>query len=726
MKRAILALFLMVAATFAEGPVTPPGIQVLGTPDENNVLVYTNGYLADSGVAPTNLVAVSNQLTEAEGDARYLKLVDADNGAYSDTNAVIAATLAAGRSVPEKLQAMIGAQGARVAWLGDSVSAGFYNGGTSPFAERRTLDQFGYPNLLHYALIASDPRFVPVSPDAFAMTDVAGVPMWSMEDWDTAKFDVENIDSQGNVLSIYVYGKTTGAPSRTPANFDLILYDTAGVAIQTNNVDTHMPGEILGTNSIDNVYGRIVRREVALAQTNDSYTVELINVSADEQAEIFGFTFGKGVDFKNLAVSSTELTEDGPGNVTRKVWPAERLASATNMQANVLFVAWGVNDSKTGVTTPAAFKSDYNDFIADIRSYDSNAVICLVTGPEGLAPPYDNSSEYNGYIKEVATENGLRFFDIESVLNATDKTLTYHDDVHPSRNGHRAITKSLCDFVGVDYVPDRDLKPAPLKSVATSVNSNDRLVTTETVGYWNNGKWSDASIQTFIHPSRINKGSEWVALDDSYLNTNGWWDSLVFALSAAMPIEDEGLTTATWLDWSVTENDGFQTTVGNQPSRVYTNGRWQLGFDGVDDYLEFANTGAGAGNFHYRWEGVINSTSSDIVFSDGNAGGGGKRISLQAATSTDIRAYYDDDAGEGLDETLLSIGSYAGDHLIIDIIRTGTSNIFFQAINLTDSTTNNATDTYAGDTSSVQPLLIGRWNNGSNCSNVLYRFEVSQ
>jgi len=84
MKRAILALFLMVAATFAEGPVTPPGIQVLGTPDENNVLVYTNGYLADSGVAPTNLVVVSNQLTKAEAESTYATIEDVNAIPISD------------------------------------------------------------------------------------------------------------------------------------------------------------------------------------------------------------------------------------------------------------------------------------------------------------------------------------------------------------------------------------------------------------------------------------------------------------------------------------------------------------------------------------------------------------------------------------------------------------------------------------------------------------------
>jgi len=115
MKRAILALFLMVAATFAEGPVTPPGIQVLGTPQDNNVLVYTNGFLVDSGVAPTNLVSVDNLTDDIATNAANIAqnaadIITATPGNYStvSNNAISAYDTVEGYAVdPNTLQTQV-------------------------------------------------------------------------------------------------------------------------------------------------------------------------------------------------------------------------------------------------------------------------------------------------------------------------------------------------------------------------------------------------------------------------------------------------------------------------------------------------------------------------------------------------------------------------------------------------------------------------------------------
>lgn len=101
MKRAILAVFLMAGVALAGGPITPPGVQINGLATNNNVMVYSDGALIDSGVAPTNLVSVTNltadiaantasvtaanytnslQYLKTESDDRYVELV-ADNWA---------------------------------------------------------------------------------------------------------------------------------------------------------------------------------------------------------------------------------------------------------------------------------------------------------------------------------------------------------------------------------------------------------------------------------------------------------------------------------------------------------------------------------------------------------------------------------------------------------------------------------------------------------------------
>jgi len=128
MKRAILALFLMVAATFAEGPVTPPGIQVLGTPQDNNLLVYTNGVFVDSGVAPTNLVSVENLTDDIATNTANIAqnaadILTATPGNYStvSNNAMSAYNTVQNYAVdPTTLQLMINTNAAAIDALASS------------------------------------------------------------------------------------------------------------------------------------------------------------------------------------------------------------------------------------------------------------------------------------------------------------------------------------------------------------------------------------------------------------------------------------------------------------------------------------------------------------------------------------------------------------------------------------------------------------------------------
>jgi len=56
----IIGLIMIAGISYGASVVTPPGIQVNGLATNNNVMVYSNGMLLDSGVAPTNLVSVTN------------------------------------------------------------------------------------------------------------------------------------------------------------------------------------------------------------------------------------------------------------------------------------------------------------------------------------------------------------------------------------------------------------------------------------------------------------------------------------------------------------------------------------------------------------------------------------------------------------------------------------------------------------------------------------------
>ena len=66
MKKLIGLFFVLVVGSYGAMVITPPGIQVEGLATNNNVMVYQDGALIDSGVAPTNLVSVTNLTADIE------------------------------------------------------------------------------------------------------------------------------------------------------------------------------------------------------------------------------------------------------------------------------------------------------------------------------------------------------------------------------------------------------------------------------------------------------------------------------------------------------------------------------------------------------------------------------------------------------------------------------------------------------------------------------------
>ncbi len=86
MKRLlVVGCWLLVCMGCLAQRTTQPGVRISGTHTSGNVVVFGDSgrTLVDGGVAPTNLVVVSNQLSVAQGDARYVQ--------HDGTNAIIAA-----------------------------------------------------------------------------------------------------------------------------------------------------------------------------------------------------------------------------------------------------------------------------------------------------------------------------------------------------------------------------------------------------------------------------------------------------------------------------------------------------------------------------------------------------------------------------------------------------------------------------------------------------------
>lgn len=179
MKRAILAVFLMAGVALAGGPITPPGVQINGLATNNNVMVYSDGALIDSGVAPTNLVSVTNltadiaantasvtaanttnslQYLKTESDARFTARAE-QLSTHSKSNLHILVVAQSNYepysesrdtsiALPVELQAGVGVDNAWLCYLGSAIR--FFPYTTDPLeADYAKLQHYGNASAYH-------------------------------------------------------------------------------------------------------------------------------------------------------------------------------------------------------------------------------------------------------------------------------------------------------------------------------------------------------------------------------------------------------------------------------------------------------------------------------------------------------------------------------------------------------------------------------------------------
>lgn len=374
-----------------------------------------------------------------------------------------------------KIGALLETDGIKFAVLGDSTEAGVGNGSDSAYGQCRDLDNCGYPNLVAYALMAHDPNFIAprddIYPVAFNDAGFAEVqsspyksldmtfPCWQLKKSSTPSFQFR-IDNRRRInrskLRIYHLERTSDAA----CTFDIKVEDEAGNTLYDDTIDTYVANDTIGTVSGGvAVGGRIGSTEITLSQTDRNLFVTIDNVitvdrgsgvSADGTAVIFGFSTGPGVQFLNLAVSSTTIEEDSAANVSRQVTTTERRQKAESFGANMFLIGWGTNDSKDGGLTTTEFETEYKALIDDIWDYDDEAIIIAANDPTGLADPYDNNPAYNEKIREIAREKKVDLMDVEQLF-LTVSSGNYSDNVHPSTQGYETIAAAMCQQLGIAF-----------------------------------------------------------------------------------------------------------------------------------------------------------------------------------------------------------------------------------------------------------------------------------
>lgn len=368
------------------------------------------------------------------------------------------------KSTPARLADLLRNGGLKMAVLGDSTEAGVGGSGWSVYGQCSGIDNAPNGNRFAFELMRRDQYFTPVDPrwnvrvqDPFTASGgsftLAAFPVKNAQFIATldqvADFTIEQTERvRDDRVTLYYMERTSDAAARVRVRvFDA---DTAAL-LATETIDSYVASENFGAVGAVGVGGRLASAVITCSSPARTYNIiidscDVIDrgsgLPADGTMAVFGAAIGAGIKYKNFAVSSTTLTDPSAANTSRGITTAGRLAAAQAMNANVFLIGFGTNDSKTGVTTVDAFRSDYETLIDDIRAVEPNAAIILATDPEGLAPPYDNNTIYNEVIRGVALDKSCEVLDVEALFDEGPATY-YADDVHPNDEGYTAIFQKM-------------------------------------------------------------------------------------------------------------------------------------------------------------------------------------------------------------------------------------------------------------------------------------------
>lgn len=384
------------------------------------------------------------------------------------------------RSSKDQIKGLINASKLKVAILGDSTEAGVGISGASSYGEANGWDKGGWAQYLYYSLIQADATFnkvIETHPDyTKGLSDgKLSCPFPALQLTKAgnsyARFSIFN-NSTVNTDKVCIYHNSR--TSDAACVFRVTIYDKLGSQIGQQVIDTYIPP--INYVSETDVLNKISKTVITVSSVEKEYVVVLDQVdtldrgngqAANGTALFFGSTFGEGVLLENIAVSSTTLKEGSDANIMRGVDTSERLSLAQSLNANTYFIGWGTNDSKDGVSTPGDFYNEYKSFISEIRDFDPQSVIFLITDPRGAnGSIYENNSIYNEITRQVAFESGAEVIDIESMFDQIGSS-AYADDVHPNVYGYNIITGCVRSKMGVS-LDSEQINEAYIKDVTLS------------------------------------------------------------------------------------------------------------------------------------------------------------------------------------------------------------------------------------------------------------------
>ena len=227
----------------------------------------------------------------------------------------------------------------------------------------------------------------------------------------------------------------------TPTLIEVEIKDYA------NNIIVNESFSTLGDEIFGVYENRIIKKKTIVASTQSKWVVSITNTGTND-IKIFGTTRGKGVSFTNLGYGGTTLTNDSYANESR-VDTDTVIQKVKDLDTDVVFIGYGTNDSKTGVTTKDAFKTEYQARIDELKTWKENIMIVLCVDQAGKeGSEYIYNVEYNEIIRTLALENKLILVDFEKLFFYNDDNF-YNDNIHPSNIGNYAQYSFLCNLFGI-------------------------------------------------------------------------------------------------------------------------------------------------------------------------------------------------------------------------------------------------------------------------------------
>ena len=202
-----------------------------------------------------------------------------------------------------------------------------------------------------------------------------------------------------------------------------------------------------------------VRRVVALGEsTTWGYSVSSKEKCwVDQVVSMLQEFQGSEIEFINQGIGSNVITPECPSYpVSGRPSALERVdGDLLAHEPDMVFLSYGLNDSRGG-TTPAIFRSAYQELIDRIRAKIDPTIVVLNTyymhevlydnSEHWGQSDYDVTEVFNLVIEQIAEANGLILADIYSAEVGVDWIIDM-DHCHANDLGHRIIANKVFEAI---------------------------------------------------------------------------------------------------------------------------------------------------------------------------------------------------------------------------------------------------------------------------------------